>query len=125
MHVLATPIFAAVFGPKGPEAVAMRRILVLIVALAWCRCYLSPRGGRVARRASVQELQSSLLRIAAALDRGQAYNPTSGDYYAERMVVARDLVEQLVQQGGQNFTLQARQVFIRQAAWRTWMASGS
>lgn len=90
----------------------MRRILLLILSLAWCRCYLSPsRGGRVARRASVQELQGSLLRMAAALDRGQAYNPTSGDYYADRMAVARNLVEQLVQQGGQNFTLQAGHVF--------------
>lgn len=36
--------------------------------------------------------------MAAALDRGQAYNPTSGDYYAERMEAARGLIEQIVAQ---------------------------
>ena len=33
-----------------------------------------------------------------ALDRGQAYNPTSGDYYQENMNVARDKIEQLLDQ---------------------------
>lgn len=33
-----------------------------------------------------------------ALDRGQAYNPTSGDYYRENMNVARDKIEQLLDQ---------------------------
>jgi hypothetical protein len=34
-------------------------------------------------------LKSQILQLGAALDRGQAYNPTSGSYYADRMAVAR------------------------------------
>ncbi|CAE7809448.1 unnamed protein product [Symbiodinium sp. CCMP2592] len=47
---------------------------------------------------TVQELKWKLLRLAAALDRGQAYNPTSGEYYAERMAVARGLLKELLPQ---------------------------
>merc|ERR1719382_968888 len=36
--------------------------------------------------------------MAASLDRGQAHNPTSGDYYGERLDVARGLVDELVAQ---------------------------
>lgn len=46
----------------------------------------------------VQELKWSLVRLAAALDRGQAYNPTSGEYYADRMEVARGLLQELIAQ---------------------------
>jgi len=37
-----------------------------------------------------------LLTLAAALDRGQSYNPTSSDAYKERMSIATDLVDELV-----------------------------
>eukprot|EP00439_Symbiodinium_sp_Y106_P030503 s500_g3.t1 len=47
---------------------------------------------------TAQELKWKLLRLAAALDRGQAYNPTSGEYYAERMAVARGLLKELLPQ---------------------------
>lgn len=41
-------------------------------------------------------LKAQILQLGAALDRGQAYNPTSGDYYKDRMDVARAKVEELV-----------------------------
>lgn len=47
---------------------------------------------------SVAELKYAVLRLAAGLDRGQAYNPTSGDYYGDRMEVARRLILDLVAQ---------------------------
>lgn len=47
---------------------------------------------------SAQQLKWELVRLAAALDRGQAYNPTSGDYYAERIEVARGIIAALVAQ---------------------------
>ena len=31
---------------------------------------------------SIEQLKIQLLQLGAALDRGQAYNPTSGEYYA-------------------------------------------
>ena len=41
------------------------------------------------------ELKLSLLSLAANLDRGQSYNPTSSDAYKERMATATKLVEAL------------------------------
>lgn len=46
----------------------------------------------------IEKLKVQLLQLGAALDRGQAYNPTSGDYYQENMNVARDKIEQLLDQ---------------------------
>jgi len=43
------------------------------------------------------KLKSSIYRLGASLDRGQAYNPTSGDYYAERVEAARNLILELIQ----------------------------
>ena len=44
-------------------------------------------------------LKLQILQCGAALDRGQAYNPTSGTYYADRMEAARERVERLIQIG--------------------------
>jgi len=41
-------------------------------------------------------LKSQILQLGAALDRGQAYNPTSGDYYAEKMKFAKNKINSLV-----------------------------
>ena len=38
---------------------------------------------------TIESLKSQILQLGASLDRGQAYNPTSGSYYADRMAVAR------------------------------------
>lgn len=46
--------------------------------------------------ASIDQLKIQLLQLGAALDRGQAYNPTSGAYYEENMNVARDKINQLL-----------------------------
>ncbi len=96
---------------------AMRRGIVPLLALlaAWLsRCWVAPSGRHhsvVQRQAalvdrSVEDLRWSLLRMAAALDRGQAYNPTSGAYYAERMAVARELLDELLQRPSKNITME-------------------
>jgi len=41
-------------------------------------------------------LKFQLLQLGAALDRGQSYNPTSGEYYKERMDATKDKIETLV-----------------------------
>eukprot|EP01036_Dinobryon_divergens_P055846 gene55846-74577_t len=41
-------------------------------------------------------LKAQILQLGAALDRGQSYTPTSGDYYKERMDVAQLKVEELI-----------------------------
>ena len=50
--------------------------------------------------ASTSELQTKtqILQLGAALDRGQSYNPTSGEYYKETMDVARSKIEELLAQ---------------------------
>jgi len=49
-----------------------------------------------ATKDNVDALKAQILQLGAALDRGQSYNPTSGEYYAERMAAARERVEALV-----------------------------
>ena len=41
---------------------------------------------------SLESAKAELLQLGAALDRGQSYNPTSGDYYADRMEVAKERI---------------------------------
>ena len=41
--------------------------------------------------------KATLLHLGAVLDRGQAYNPTSGEYYAERMEVAREKIRSFLE----------------------------
>ncbi|GAX23978.1 hypothetical protein FisN_26Lh037 [Fistulifera solaris] len=47
---------------------------------------------------SVEAHKVRLLQLGASLDRGQAYNPTSGDYYADRMEAATAAIRDFVQQ---------------------------
>jgi len=44
----------------------------------------------------VSKLKREILQLGAALDRGQAYNPTSGPYYKEKMLYAKEKVMKLV-----------------------------
>jgi hypothetical protein len=43
----------------------------------------------------VNLVKMEILQLGAALDRGQAYNPTSGEYYAGTMAKAREKVEEV------------------------------
>lgn len=45
---------------------------------------------------SIPILKYQILQLGAALDRGQSYNPTSGEYYADRMKTARRTIENLI-----------------------------
>merc|ERR1712084_123257 len=45
---------------------------------------------------SIDRLKIQILQLGAALDRGQSYNPTSGDYYNTTMIVARDKIQELL-----------------------------
>eukprot|EP00601_Ochromonadales_sp_CCMP2298_P018823 CAMPEP_0173304792 /NCGR_PEP_ID=MMETSP1143-20121109/19636_1 /TAXON_ID=483371 /ORGANISM="non described non described, Strain CCMP2298" /LENGTH=316 /DNA_ID=CAMNT_0014245641 /DNA_START=33 /DNA_END=980 /DNA_ORIENTATION=- len=42
-------------------------------------------------------IKSQILQLGAALDRGQAYNPTSGEYYAEKMQFAKRKIASLIE----------------------------
>lgn len=43
-----------------------------------------------------EKLKTQILQLGAALDRGQSYNPTSGEYYSSSMDVARTKIRSLI-----------------------------
>lgn len=45
---------------------------------------------------SLEMLKAQILQLGAALDRGQSYNPTSGEYYKETMDVAKEKILSLL-----------------------------
>jgi len=45
---------------------------------------------------SVTQLKAQILQLGAALDRGQSYNPTSGEYYSSNMEVAKQKILDLL-----------------------------
>jgi hypothetical protein len=47
---------------------------------------------------SLDVLKAQILQLGAALDRGQSYNPTSGEYYKDTMDVAKSKVLSLLEQ---------------------------
>jgi hypothetical protein len=49
------------------------------------------------RPQSLEGRKAALLQLGAALDRGQAYNPTSGEYYASSMQVAKNRIYDILQ----------------------------
>ena len=49
---------------------------------------------------TLDRLKVQILQLGAALDRGQAYNPTSGPYYNGTMAVAKSKIEQLIETSG-------------------------
>jgi hypothetical protein len=46
---------------------------------------------------SLDQVKAQVLQLGAALDRGQAYNPTSGSYYEGTMNTARSKIQQLLE----------------------------
>lgn len=45
---------------------------------------------------SLEQLKVQILQLGAALDRGQAYNPTSGQYYSKNIKIAKSIIQTLV-----------------------------
>ena len=45
---------------------------------------------------SLDKIKAQILQLGAALDRGQSYNPTSGPYYQESMMAAKNKIEDLI-----------------------------
>ena len=46
---------------------------------------------------SIEQLKAQVLQLGAALDRGQAYNPTSGIYYSGTMAAAKKKIKALME----------------------------
>jgi hypothetical protein len=59
---------------------------------------------------SLEKRKAQLLQLGASLDRGQAYNPTSGEYYKERMQVAEQKIEAFLQANPDNIPTSMDQI---------------
>lgn len=46
---------------------------------------------------SLETLKAQILQLGATLDRGQAYNPTSGEYYASTVDTAKNKIAELIE----------------------------
>jgi hypothetical protein len=46
---------------------------------------------------TLDQLKSQILQLGASMDRGQSYNPTSGDYYKGSMDAARSKIVELLE----------------------------
>jgi len=49
------------------------------------------------KNTKVEKLKAQVLQLGATLDRGQAYNPTSGEYYSETMAIAKGKIQDLME----------------------------
>lgn len=59
---------------------------------------------------TLEKRKAVLLQLGAALDRGQAYNPTSGEYYKDRMDVAVSCINDFVRQHSSNVPVSLPQI---------------
>jgi hypothetical protein len=73
-----------------------RRICLLIAAVVGVAQLYSSLTLVISPSAERDAVKWRLLRLACGLDRGQAYNPTSGEYYGERMELARKTLNELI-----------------------------
>eukprot|EP01031_Cornospumella_fuschlensis_P036883 gene36883-44746_t len=60
---------------------------------------LADNGKSSSQDEDIARLKTEILKLGAALDRGQAYNPTSGSYYKEQMEFAKGKVQSLIRIG--------------------------
>jgi uncharacterized membrane protein YgdD (TMEM256/DUF423 family) len=59
---------------------------------------------------TLEQRKAVLLQLGASLDRGQAYNPTSGDYYKDRMDVAVSRIDDFLEQHASNIPTLLEQI---------------
>ena len=68
---------------------------------SWFPAVATEDGGS-SKDLSAEQVKAQILQLGAALDRGQSYNPTSGEYYAGTMDVARQKIMDLIDASGGN-----------------------
>eukprot|EP00629_Pelagomonadales_sp_RCC1024_P001165 CAMPEP_0119279962 /NCGR_PEP_ID=MMETSP1329-20130426/21809_1 /TAXON_ID=114041 /ORGANISM="Genus nov. species nov., Strain RCC1024" /LENGTH=287 /DNA_ID=CAMNT_0007280529 /DNA_START=80 /DNA_END=940 /DNA_ORIENTATION=- len=106
--LLATHAAALVApGPHGfrSRAPALRAATIDLEALE--RIPTPAFGKSFGADADTATLKAQIMHFGATMDRGQGYNPTTGDQYKERMAAARSKVDALVAAGGKEVTASA------------------
>jgi hypothetical protein len=94
LSLLGTTVAAAALNAGGRRGIA-RSSARMVASVRPASVFSAP-----ATQADVATLKQQLLQLGASLDRGQAYNPSSGEHYAERMSAARERVDALIRLAG-------------------------
>ena len=96
----ATSTLAFVPAKGAPAAASSTQTALNTVSLSssdsrWFPSEPTEDGGS-SENLSTEQIKAQILQLGAALDRGQAYNPTSGEYYAGTMETARRKILDLI-----------------------------
>jgi len=90
--LLSLSSFAAGWVSQNIPSGAAKTQLYSFTATPW---FVSSEVGST-KNVPLESQKAALLQLGAALDRGQAYNPTSGEYYVERMEVAKSRISTML-----------------------------
>jgi hypothetical protein len=92
ISIFSTVTTVAAFAPNSAKVVLTPALNVATSSTVWFA--EETKSGSL----STEQLKAQVLQLGAALDRGQAYNPTSGVYYSGTMSAARSRkIEALVE----------------------------
>ena len=92
ISIFSTVTTVAAFAPNSAKVVSTPALNVATSSPVWFA--EETKSGSL----STKQLKAQVLQLGAALDRGQAYNPTSGVYYSGTMSAARSRkIEALVE----------------------------
>mmetsp|Transcript_37619 Transcript_37619/g.82387 ORF Transcript_37619/g.82387 Transcript_37619/m.82387 type:complete len:343 (+) Transcript_37619:105-1133(+) len=87
--------------PHSPSTSALSVASSTSSSSSWFPAVATVDGGS-SKDLSAEQVKAQILQLGAALDRGQSYNPTSGEYYAGTMDVARQKIVDLIDASGGN-----------------------
>jgi hypothetical protein len=91
--------------PSSPFQSTLSAVTTIAAGDTWFPVVEDGSSTAVVPSLSIEQLKVQLLQLGAALDRGQSYNPTSGSYYEESMLVARSKIQQLLQTADSSTTI--------------------
>ena len=91
ISIFSTVTTVAAFAPNYAKVVSTPALNVATSSPVWFA--EETKSGSL----STEQLKAQVLQLGAALDRGQAYNPTSGVYYSGTMSAARRKIESRVE----------------------------
>ena len=92
ISIFSTVTTVAAFAPNSAKVVSTPALNVATSSPVWFA--EETKSGSLSTE---QFLKAQVLQLGAALDRGQAYNPTSGVYYSGTMSAARRKIESRVE----------------------------
>lgn len=93
---------ASAFAPSSSASITSALPVATSSSSSWFPTVATEDGGS-SKDLSSEQVKAQILQLGAALDRGQSYNPTSGEYYSGTMDAARKKIMDLIDaSGGKN-----------------------